>query len=58
MNKRNKFVTIGILIYIVSSVISRFILKIPDYIYVPIALIAIVLIFIGLIKERKNKFKN
>jgi len=54
MNKRNKFVTIGILIYIVSSVISRFILKIPDYIYVPIALIAIVLIFIGLIKERKK----
>ncbi len=55
MNERNKFATIGILIYIIASVVTRFILKIPDYIYTPIAIIAIILIFIGLIKDRKKR---
>ncbi len=52
--KKNIWLIIGFIIYILLLVVDRLIYKIPDYIYIIIGLIIIILIFIGLIKERKR----
>ena len=54
MNNRSVFSALGIAIYMVLTFVDRIIIDIPDYIYIPIGLIAIVLIVIGIIKDRKN----
>ena len=55
MKERSVLVGIGILIYIITSVIDKLIYKIPTKIYVPVAIISMVITIIGLIKEQKNK---
>lgn len=55
MKKGNIFTSIGMLIYLVISIIDRFVLKIADYIYIPIMIVGIILIIIGIIQNRKNK---
>lgn len=49
---------IGILMYIILSVVDRFIYKIPDYVYIPLAILGIILIIIGFIIEKKAKGGN
>lgn len=46
---------IGILMYIILSVVDRFIYQIPDFVYIPLAILGIVLIIIGFIAEKKLK---
>lgn len=46
---------IGILMYIILSVVDRFIYQIPDFVYIPLAILGIVLIIIGFIAEMKFK---
>jgi prepilin signal peptidase PulO-like enzyme (type II secretory pathway) len=55
MKKGSIFTTIGMLIYLVVSIIDRFVLEIADYIYIPIMLIGILIIIIGIIQNRRNK---
>lgn len=54
MKKRNPLIGIGAIFYLILSIIDRFIFKVPNYIYIPIAIIGIILIMVGLFKERKN----
>jgi hypothetical protein len=58
MKSRNNFVVIGVIIYIISSGINRFVYRIPDYIYIPLSLIAMTLVLIGLIQNRRIKDKK
>ena len=58
MKKRNILVYIGMIIYLLLSFIDFVIYKIPDLIYILIASIALTLIIIGFIKDRKIKNKK
>ena len=46
---------IGILMYIILSLVDRFIYKIPNFVYIPLAILGIVLIIVGFIAEKKLK---
>lgn len=51
----NSFISIGFIIYVIVSVIDKFLIKINDYIYIFIMIFAIIIIIIGM---TKNKSKN
>ncbi len=53
MKERSLIISIGILLYVIMSVVDRFIVSIPDWIYIPIAILGIALIIIGFIKSKK-----
>lgn len=40
--------------YVIMSIVDRFISKIPDYIYIPLAIIGIIMIFIGAYFTKKK----
>ncbi len=52
--KLNLLPSIGLIIYIIVSLLDKFIIEINDYIYITIMVIAIVIIVIGGILNRKN----
>ena len=54
MRKRSFIGSTGILLYVVLSVIDRFIYQIPDYIYIPLAFLGIVIIISGFIIDKKK----
>ena len=54
MKDKNILIAIGILGYIILSVIDKFIYKLPDVIYIVVALILFVLILVGGIKIKKD----
>lgn len=54
MKERSWLISLGAIIYIILTGIDRFVYKIPNYVYIPIAIIGIGLIIIGFIKD-KNK---
>lgn len=53
----NYFGSIGIILYMVISLIDRVIYKLPDLVYILFMLVAIALLFIGIIIDNKNKRK-
>ena len=53
MNK-DIFIIIGMTIYLVLSIINRFFMNIPDAIYIPFALVGIVLMIIGIALGNKH----
>lgn len=53
VKERSLIISIGILLYVIMSVVDRFIVSIPDWIYIPIAILGIALIIIGFIKSKK-----
>lgn len=55
MKEGNILITIGIAIYVILTIINKFIYYLPDALYISIAAIGIILILIGFIKERKSK---
>ena len=55
MSKGDLLRCIGILIYVVLTIIDRFYFNIADYIYIPIALIGIAFIIVGFIINKKSK---
>ena len=55
MNKGDLLRSIGILIYVVLTIIDRFYFNISDYIYIPIALICIAILIIGFIINKMEK---
>ena len=57
MKDKSILMSIGFIIYIVMSGIDRLIYHIPNMIYIPIAILGIVLILIGCFKN-KSKYQN
>ena len=56
MKERSFIGSIGILLYVVLSLIDRFLYQIPDYIYIPLAILGIVIIIVGFVMgKKKNK---
>lgn len=54
MKERSFISSIGILLYVILSFIDRFIYKIPNTIYIPLALLGIVIIILGFVIDRKK----
>ena len=54
MKERSFIGSIGILLYVILSLIDRFIYKIPNYIYIPLAILGIVIIILGFVIDRKK----
>jgi len=46
---------VGFLLYFILSCVDRFIIPIPDVIYIILMVVALILFIIGLITRRKNK---
>lgn len=57
MKERSFIGSLGILLYVVLSLIDRFFYKIPDYIYIPLMVLGIVIIIVGFVIDKKNKKK-
>lgn len=55
MKKGSIFTTVGMLIYLIVSIIDRFVLELADYIYIPIMIAGIILMIIGIIQNKRNK---
>lgn len=54
MKEKSYLGSIGILLYVVLTVIDRFFLEIPDCVYIPLAILGIAIIIIGFIINRKR----
>ena len=54
MKNQNIFISFGIVIYIVMSGIDKFVYRLPNMIYIPIAILGIILIMIGFLKIKKD----
>ena len=54
MKDRSLISSIGILLYVVLSLTDRFFYNIPDYIYIPSAIVGIVIIIVGFIVDKKK----
>ena len=57
MKERSFIGSLGILLYVVLSLIERFFYKIPDYIYIPLMVLGIVIIIVGFVIDKKNNKK-
>ena len=55
MKKRNILVYIGIVIYLLLSFVDFVIYKLPNYIYLSIAIIGIAFVIIGFVKDYNKK---
>ncbi len=55
MAKKSWLISLGIVIYILLSAFDKFVLPIPNYLYITIAVVGIALIILGFIMEQKNK---
>ena len=51
----NYFGSVGIIMYIIVSLIDRAIFKIPDMIYILLMLVAITCLIIGIILDRRDR---
>lgn len=54
MKERSFIGSIGILLYVVLSLVDRFFYQIPDYIYIPLAILGIVIIIAGFVVDKKK----
>ena len=57
MKERSFIGSIGILLYVVLSLIDRFFYKIPDYFYIPLMVLGIVIIIVVFVIDKKNNKK-
>lgn len=54
--KEKSFVgSIGIILYVILSIIDRFIYEIPNHIYIPLAILGIVIILAGIVVNKNNR---
>lgn len=55
MNKKFNYMgSIGIVLYVIITLIDRVVYKLPDLIYIISLLIALVFVVIGIIKSRRS----
>ncbi|HHY24844.1 MAG TPA: hypothetical protein GX527_11570 [Clostridiaceae bacterium] len=52
--KMNTLMKIGLLIYVIYSLVDRFIVGIPNIIAIPVMILGLVMIIIGFIKTPKD----
>mgnify|MGYP003508540575 FL=1 len=57
MKERSFIGSLGILLYVVLSLIDRFFYKIANYIYIPLMVLGIVIIIVGFVIDIKNNKK-
>ena len=55
MSKSNIFKIIGLIIYVVLTIIDRFFVNIKDVIYIPIAIVGLILLVVGIVIDKKMK---
>ena len=55
MKNQNIFISFGIVIYIVMSGIDKFVYRLPNMVYIPIAILGIILILIGFFCKKTTK---
>ena len=55
MVRGNQLRMAGILIYVILTFIDRFCFHIPHYVYIPIAIIGIIMIIIGFMMNKNNR---
>ena len=55
MGNESKLISTGVIIYIILNCISRFVIEIPNIIYIPIAILGIIMILVGAFIEKRNK---
>ena len=53
MKDINIFIRLGIVVYVIMTIVDHFVHHLTDSIYIPLALLAIALILIGFCKSRK-----
>ena len=54
--KNDYLIVVGFIIYIILSFIDRFIIPIPDIVYIPIMIVDLILIVTGIIlRKRENQ---
>ena len=54
MRKRSTFLIVGMIIYIVMSGLDRFVVKIPNPVYIPAVIIGLALVIAGALSRRKK----
>ena len=54
MKGKNTLIIAGVIIYIAMSGIDRFVVSIPNIIYIPLAVLGIVLILTGALSKKRN----
>lgn len=54
MSNKSKLISIGIIIYIILNSVSRFVIDIPNSIYIPIAILGIIMISAGAFFEKRK----
>lgn len=54
MKNKSLLPTVGIIMYIILSIINKFIIELPSLIYIIVGIISIILIVLGIIKDRKK----
>ncbi len=54
-NNPSLITSAGVLIYVLLSVIDRFVVSIADYIYIPIAITGIALTLAGIVMTRRTR---
>jgi prepilin signal peptidase PulO-like enzyme (type II secretory pathway) len=52
--KLSVLTTIGILVYVIYSLVDRFVIEIPDIVAIPVMMLGIVLILAGIVKTPKD----
>ena len=58
MKGKNALIIAGVIIYIAMSGIDRFVISIPNIIYIPIAVLGIVLILTGAFSKKGTAFSR
>ena len=51
---KDGYIIVGMLIYLVTSIINRFFVAIPDAVYIPLAVVGIVLMITGISLGKKQ----
>ena len=54
-NKFNYFGAIGIILYIIISLVDRAIYKLPDLVYIVSLLVALIFVVTGIILDKRKK---
>lgn len=52
MKDKSILPVVGIIMYLILSITDKFIVNVPDYIYIIVGILSIILIVIGLVKDR------
>ena len=55
MKTGNLLIILGMLLYLITSIVNRFIVVIPDGIYIPAMIIGIIATICGIFLENKKK---